>query len=833
MPNSTVHLVCNSHIDPVWLWEWPEGAAVALATFRTAADLCEEFAGFVFNHNEALLYKWIEEYDPGLFRQLQKLVRAGQWHIMGGWYLQPDCNMPSGESLVRQILIGRRYFQEKFGARPSTAANLDPFGHTRGLVQILAKSGYDSYLFCRPSLQDCGLPGTDFTWVGYGGTKIHATWAAAHYNSPPGGAADKARQWLDKQADRPCSLLLWGVGDHGGGPSREDLRALAALKRQARQINIIHSTPERYFQELRARSADLPHHARDLNPWAVGCYTSMARMKQKHRQLENELYLTEKMATTAAAARLMPYPQAELHAATYDLLTSEFHDALPGTSIPPVEEATVQLLDHGLETLARVKTRAFFALATGQPAATKGTFPILVHNPHPYRVAATIECELQPPWPHQPALYAIPQVFRRGRPVPAQAEKEHCNINEDHRKRVVFSAVLEPSQMNRFDCRLKKLRRRPPPTLRVTRGVLRFRTRELDVAINTRTGLLDRYRIHGVDFVRNGACRPLVMKDNADPWGMTVRRFRDPAGRFRLMSHAGGSRVSGITGRAIPSVRVIEDGPVRVVIEAVLAYGDSFICQRYKLPRRGTEIEIELRVHWNEKDRMLKLALPTPLTDAAYLGQVAYGVAELPDNGDEAVAQKWVALVSRSHRRPALTCINAGTYGSDMTRGELRLSLLRSPAHAGHPTGPGRSIVRPDRYTPRMDQGERVFRFWLNGGPAGQRLQHVDREALVHNERPMALSYFPSGAGKSPRPGPTLSDPVVQVAAFKPAEAGDDLIIRLFEPTGRARTTTLSLPFAATRTKVRLAGFEIKTLRFDRAARRVTEVNLLEEWVGA
>ena len=137
-----IHLVSNAHLDPVWLWEWQEGAGEALSTFRQAAEFCETRKGFIFCHNEAVLYRWVEEHEPALFRRIRKLVRAKKWHIMGGWYVQPDCNMPSGESFVRQALLGRRYFAEKFGVEPRTAVNLDPFGHTRGLVQILAKSGY-------------------------------------------------------------------------------------------------------------------------------------------------------------------------------------------------------------------------------------------------------------------------------------------------------------------------------------------------------------------------------------------------------------------------------------------------------------------------------------------------------------------------------------------------------------------------------------------------------------------------------------------------------------------------------------------------------------------
>ena len=180
-----LHLLCNAHLDPYWLWEWEEGAAEALSTFRTAADFCEKYDGFVFNHNEVILYRWVEEYEPALFTRIQRLVAEGKWHIMGGWYLQPDCNMPSGESFVRQVLAGRIYFQEKFGVAPTTAINFDPFGHTRGLVQILAKSGYDSYIHCRPDQNDCPLPDeADYCWVGYDGSEVAAHRTLTWYGTP-------------------------------------------------------------------------------------------------------------------------------------------------------------------------------------------------------------------------------------------------------------------------------------------------------------------------------------------------------------------------------------------------------------------------------------------------------------------------------------------------------------------------------------------------------------------------------------------------------------------------------------------------------------------------
>ena len=827
-PNHTVHLLCNSHLDPVWLWEWPEGAGEALALARTVCDLCEEFDSFVFNRNEVQFYEWIEEYDPALFQRIGRLVGSGQWHVMGGWYLQPDCNLPSGESFVRQILTGKRYFRDKFGVEPTTGANLDSFGHSRGLVQILAKSGYDSYLFCRPKLDEAPLPAAEFTWVGFDGSEVTAAVAESHYNSPPGRTAEKIREWLRRDAEKPVRQVPWGVGNHGGGPSRQDLREVGELMAETSGAHIVHSTPERFFSDLRAHAGKLPRYPRDLNPWAVGCYTSMMGLKRQHRRLENELYLAEKMAATAWAQGLMEYPGAELAEATRSLLTNQFHDILSGTSIPSGERTALDDLGHGLTLAVRAKTRAFFALTAGQEVGTEGSHPILVYNPHPFPLDALIECELQPAWPDREDQHGVPIVMAGRKLLPAQAEQQESNINEDHRKRVVFAARLKPGRMNRFDCRIEKVARKPAARSRIRDGRLRFKTAELDVVVNARTGLLDRYHVHGRDYLSAGAVRPLVMHDNADPWGMTVTRFRRLAGSFKLMTQSDAARFAGVTGARLPAVRVIEDGPVRTVVEALFKYGDSGICQRYKLPRCGTEVEVETRVLWQEKDRMLKLSLPTPWPAGILLGQVAYGAQELAGEGAETVGQKWLAVTSGDGSR-ALSIVNDSTYGCDFKDGELRLSLLRAPAHAGHPTGTGRPIVQQDRLVPRIDQGEHVFRFWLNGGVESERLTAVDREALAHNEAPYALAYWPPGGGELPAAGPTVSGEAVQVAAFKRAEDGGDLIVRLFEPTGRRRRTTLSLDCAGVKTQVRMGPFEIKTLRVNRRTGRVRQVDLLEE----
>jgi len=826
MTRKKVHLVCNAHLDPVWLWDWEEGAGEALSTFRSAVSLCEEFPGFVFNHNEAILYRWVEEYEPALFKRIQRLVKEKRWHILGGWFLQPDCNMPCGESFVRQILVGKKYFRKKFGVDIRTASNLDPFGHSRGLVQILAKSGHDSYIFCRPGRSDCPLPAEDFIWVGFDGSEVIASLVSAHYNSAGGGAKKKVLDWIAANPDRELSLLLWGVGDHGGGAYKIDLVELKKLMAERKDFDIRHSRPEAYFRDLGKRRSSLPKHTGDINPWAVGCYTTMSRIKQKHRGLENDLFLAEKMAAAAAYQGLMRYPQEELREAHYDLAFSQFHDILPGSAIQPAEESSVRRLDHGLEILSRIKARAFFALADSEAPPEQGEIPVFAYNPHPFKVKGIVSCEFQPSEINWLGGYQFPQVFAQGRPLPSQPEKEVSNLNLEWRKKVVFAADLEPGRLSRFICRLEKRPRKPAPQLKKEGGKVDFRTDELEVLINTRTGLLDRYRAGGRDFLAKGAFAPLVIDDSADPWGMTVKRFRDLAGRFKLASPKDGSRASGITAQPAASVRVIEDGAVRAVVESVLTYGRSVIFLKYLLPKQGTEVEVEIRVHWCEKDKMLKLSIPTLFPRARYIGQTSYGVTDLPADGNEAVSQKWVAAVSAKDKA-ALTIINDCIYGSDFKSGELRLSLLRSAAYSADPV-PSGPMVAQDRYVPRIDQGERMFHFWLNGGDLSSRLRAVDREALAKNERPFVLTFFPAGRGKKPRPFVELSGEAVEITALKKAEDGKSLIIRLFEPTGKKRTALLSLPWAGARKKINLSAFEIKTLSFNPRTGIFRELDLLE-----
>lgn len=830
MKKPVIHLVCNAHLDPVWLWEWEEGAAEAMSTFRTAADLCEEFGGFIFNHNEVVLYKWVEEYDPELFKRIQKLVKAGKWHIMGGWYLQPDCNMPSGESLVRQILTGREYFQKKFGVRPTTAINFDSFGHTRGLVQILAKSGYDSYLHCRPTNMDYPQQEHDYIWVGYDGSEILCTHQRTWYGTFSfGEAGDKLKIHMMQVPKYGSALMLWGVGNHGGGPSRKDIRDINRIAKTEKNWQIQHSTPEAYFKDIKKNRKQLKRWGKDLNPEMVGCYISMVRVKQGYRILENIFFMTEKMVSAAAAQGLMTYPSEELKSAQEDMLWVAFHDILPGSSVEPVEQFSLQKISRGLDDLSKIRARAFFCLASGQPKAKLDAFPVLAYNPHPWEIETTVTAEFNfPYYVFSPDTFWMPKLIHKGKEIPVQAERPYSNITMDWRKRVCFRTKLAPGVMNRFDIKLIRQQKRPTIQNMEEDGRIRVRGENIDWAINTRSGLVDHFRVDDKDVLRKGAFKALVMDDTPDPWGMTTDRFDTVAGRFRLLSQSKSAEVSGVSAKRLKSVRVIEDGPVRTIVEAIYGYNDSFLVLTWKLPKVGSEVELEARVFWNEKDKMLKLSVPTTLLESKYIGEVAYGRDELPDTGREVVSQRWTAVVSEADGL-ALSVVNDGTYGSSFKNGEMRISLLRSPAYAAHPLGDW-PYLPDDMFRPRIDQGERVFNFWFNAGSVEDRLGAVARESQVHNEKPVIQWFSPSGKGVRPKAFATLSNNRVQVTTIKQAEDGTNWIIRLFEPMGRKQKTQLKISAGKLiRKDITLQPFEIKTFKLDLVSGTMIETNLMEE----
>ena len=811
-----LHLVCNAHLDPVWQWEWEEGAAEALSTFRIAADFCDKYDNFVFCHNEALLYKWVEEYDPELFSHIQKLVKAGKWHIMGGWHLQPDCNMPSGEGFVRQIQSGRKYFLEKFGVKPEVAVNVDPFGHSRGLVQIMKKTGYKGYMFMRPGPEWIDLPNDgEFRWIGYDDSEITAVRMHYGYNSTKGKATEKIKVCIEDCKDGDIFLCLWGIGNHGGGPSKKDLDDIDELTEElkGKGVELIQSTPEQYFKEAEEKH-QLPSFDKSLNPWAVGCYTSQVRIKQRYRYAENELILTESMCANAECNSLMEYPAKELEEALYDILTVQFHDMLPGSSIQPAEEMGLRMLDHAIEILSRLKAKAFFALTQGQKKPPEDRIPVFAYNPHPYPVSGDFSCEFMLWDQNRVDEFLEPVLYDEESNIcAAQCEKEYSTIPFQWRKRVVFRHELKPMSITRFECGFN-VTKTPVHTCETDGKYYIYKTDTNEIRINRKTGLVDFYSDGKDNFLLENAFELQVFEDNYDPWFMEAYGWKNQIDAFKLVSDEEAAEFCALKEK-IEAVHVIESGNVRTVIEAVFGYKSSRALVKYIMSKDGG-LQVDVRVIWNEKQKLIKMNVPTALKDTVCIGEEAYGREELKTDFNENVSQKYVVVCNGEK---AVAAVNNGIYGSSFDKGDLKITLMRSPSYCAHPID-DRITMPKDRYLPHLEQGERDFSFLIKIGGRDEIMNSAPRTAHNFAIRPMLVSLYPADNGKTVTPAVAVKNSnVVTLNAFKKADDGTGYILRVFNPTEQPQTATVEC--CGAELDLSFGKFEIKTLKY--AGGKITE----------
>lgn len=716
------HMICNAHIDPIWQWDWPEGVSATLSTFYSAVKLCSEF-DYIFCHNEVTVYKYVEEYAPQLFEEIKKLVKAGKWHIMGGWYLQPDCNMPSGESLVRQIREGQRYFKEKFGVVPTTAINLDPFGHSVGLVQIIKKCGQDSYLFMRPFASELSLPSDQFIWRGLDGSEIKAT-RIGGYGTPLGKSAESL---INKTKWQPFSVgtALWGVGNHGGGPSKKDLEDIRDQLLTREDAEFIHSTPEKFFSEIEP-SEIVDTSLRISMP---GCYTSMYRVKKLHAQLENEINMAERLSCVAyMTGALDTYPENEIETAVQDLLNAEFHDVLPGTSVQCGEDAGIRYLNHGMLEAERAKIKAYFALSKAQPPAGEGELPVVVFNPHPYEITDNVECEFtlaDQNWSEEISS-KIRVVDNDGNAVPYQIIKEESNLTLDWRKRIIFEAKLKPLALSRFSVYVDL----EPSEKKQRESLFTFDNGRKRVEIDEATGLLKSYKIDGVEYLGKdfGLC---FFDDNADPWGMgknQLLRMGTNEKRFITSSHPSG------VFEGMKSVQVIENGDIYLGIEAFFECDSTRARILYKIYKANDDIDIDVTLFMGDINKIVKLCVPFA-KDGTLIGQTAFGTEKLFMDARENIAHRFVATDLGD------TCValfNSGVYGSHYENGKLYMSLARGVTYCAHPIAE-RQLIPNDRFTKKIDQGESNYSFRLSVTKRNQ----LERKAEEFIRKPYSLNIFP------------------------------------------------------------------------------------------
>ena len=742
-----LHLICNAHLDPIWQWTWDEGISAAIATFKSAADLAEEF-DYVFCHGESLLYEAIEKNAPDLFKRIQKLVKAGKWHISGGWYLQPDCLMPCGETFVRQIAVGKEYFREKFGVEPTIATNYDSFGHSIGLVQIMAKNGYKGYLTMRPyRYSQREYPSRFFKWTAPDGSSILVS-NSNSYNSALGDAIGKIKRYALEETDGTSDVdyVLWGVGNHGGGPSRKDLRDIAAL--EIEDTEILHSTPEALFADNVTVGGEVKESLVTCMP---GCYSSMAKIKQGYRKTENLFYATEKMiaAATLAGANfdLRDFKEAEKK-----MLLATFHDILPGSCVEEGEREGLALLGASEKTLRDYRTQAFLYLVMNQPCAGEGEYPVFVFNYLPYSVKMPVEVEFSladQNWSEESCF--VPYIYdEAGNELTCQQIKEDSMLNLDWRKRIVFEGELKPLGITRF-------------TVKTKESPIRKKFAQ-------ETCLEEKLKGNSI------LSKPLTLElyeDDADPWGMSDADLKGMGKNpvdFRLMTKEEAGDFCGVEEGMSP-VRIVEDGNVYTAVEGLYTQGNTKAVLQYKLYKNQDYVDVKATVEFADKNKMVRLKVPMPeaFKTAAVVGDGPYISEEKPDC--EISFQKWLG---RKNGEEIFAVINDGVYAGKAENGYLYLTLLRGSGYCFHPILE-RDLYPRDRYLPRIDNGRYVYNIRLYKGT----MYEVNAMAERFNQLPYAVNVFPTGGEKTNTSNVKVKGNVI-LSTMK--VKGDSYILRVYNP---------------------------------------------------
>jgi alpha-mannosidase len=827
----SVHLICNAHLDPVWQWRWEEGASEALATFRNAADMLDEHPGLIFCHNEAFLYEWVERLDPALFDAIRRHVEAGRWAISGGWFIQPDVNLPGTESLIRSIAEGRRYFRETFGAAPRVAYNFDSFGHSGGLPQILRLAGYEMYVHMRPQADELALPADLYRWCGFDGTVIPAyRIAVGLYHTEHDTIEERLREGvalaLKLGRDVP---VFWGLGNHGGGATRRDLRAIDAFAARETRVRVVHSTPDRFFEAVKDAAAAAPVHDGDLQRSFTGCYTSLSRVKRRAVAGLGRLVQSETAAAAASWLGGAAYPGDELRRAWKLHIFNDFHDILTGSCVEPAERDALDQYGRSEDIARSISLGAAASLNRGSRSSPSLPVTVLHADPALRRVPVEFECmaDYRPFWK---GLWRM-RLFRAdGREIACQEEQPESLLPFNNwRRRIAFVDELPGAGVSRYYLEAVEEKRGHAPRARVPVPAAPVAARRLD----PRSGLIAALAAFG-RYPAGPLFEPLVVEDTGDAWGAGLGSYRKVVGRFK------------------PSCRpyVLEQGPVRTVTRSIRAYRASRIVMDAVTYPSWPIIEIRFRVTWNEERRRLKLRVPTALLSASLLCEVPGGAILRPADGEEHVHGRWLVVEGRPpgpRSTLALGVASSGQHGLDFKDGEPRLSVLRSSAYC-HERGFDLGTRRPKTgartsgtcpHWKFADLGVHEFRLLVTAGAPASVKAMMPGLADHLAAPPAAYAHLPYDATKAP-PAETLlalKPASVRLLACKPSWDRHALIVRMQEAVGKRTKAELTVarPLDQERGQappvhvpLTFAPFEIKTVRVNRDGTRGL-VRMIEE----
>jgi alpha-mannosidase len=732
----TLHLVGNSHIDAAWLWPWSETSGDVIPnTWRTSLKLASMFPGYVFAASAAAYYDAMDRLQPTLADSLRAAARAGQWSIVSGWWVEPDQNIPSGEALARQGLYGQRYFQRRYGHRAKVGWTPDSFGYPWTLPQIYRNAGLEYFVTQKIRWNDSTqLPYDAFWWEGRDGTRLF-TYNPFGYDHDlePGQLIADRNDDERRNAGIRHQIVLYGVGDHGGGPTIEMLQRAEELRRVPTFSTMMYDNPDHALAAVRGSQPDsaFPVWRDELYlEKHRGTFTTQARQKWSARRSETVLRTAEALAATDTSA----YPHARFESAWHRVLFNEFHDILPGSGIHQIyldananydsAWATVDTITHAAfgDLRARMDTR-------GSP---RGAVPVVVFNSLTWTRGGLVRLTL--PGGDTAAFEA--------RDVPALGARV-------------------------FHVRAGDIASRSPaPQAGPTWLENAFVRVEVDTATGAITRLYDKAN-HREALAAGGRANVFqVFGDIPREWDAWDIGYTGEEWEV--------TQTSGVARHA---------DQAEAWISFTRRWGNSSFAQTLVLGRETPFVDVVNDVDWHESHKLLKVAFALGVRPDSATYEIPYGTigrscrprTQAERAKYEVPGQRWADL---SDSTSGVSILNDGKYGWDCHGNVLRLSLLRSP-------------LWPDSLA---DRGRHHFRFALYPHAGDWRVARTERLAAEYNT-PLLAASEPSHAGPLGRTATfaSVDAPGVELAWVKRAEDSEALVLRLVEWSGRPATATVTL----------------------------------------
>lgn len=665
MKDKRIFLVANSHIDPVWLWDKFEGIDEVINTFRSACDRLDEYDFLKFSASSTIFYQWVEQYAPEVFERVREHVRSGRWETVGGWIVEADCNLPVAESFLRSAQISRDYLLERFGVSTQVAFCPDAFGHAATMPLVLADSGFKYLIFSRPNATEKpDLPDDLFYWE-YAGKRILCYRLKYHYTQGPRWDARAVEQALadEDYVRNGLACYLFGVGDHGGGPSKEEIENWRKIQQEAVNRKIEFSTCAGFFAEAE-KLDNIPTYSGDLHFHAVGCYSVNREIKQLIRDAEHGLLYAERLSRMAGLD-----VRKSLEPLWTRTLFNQFHDIMPGSCSPSAARQVCWELggvlnsasEKAYEALRRISSRkpagrpqGVFRVANSLPFPLKG--PVEIESFQYYRPGARFldETGREPSIQHiTPSVTCVNQRWVFVDEIPAESVKSYYFDSEE-------TARHETQTTDYFysagDCISS-------PYFWVGADAM---------IIDPETGS----RLIG---------RPLsfeVVRDNSDTWSHGDKGFSCAESSFVAESSS------------------VSRGPVASCLLVRWRHGDSRLQTLFTLYNELPFVDMAVTVFWAEQRSVLKMGLSPAAGREPVVVKGPGGPIEKHTTGIEEPLHGWLAAGD-------VAVAQDGAFAFDIESDRVRVTLVRSSLY-GYDREWALDPLGPERHT---DQGEHFFRF--------------------------------------------------------------------------------------------------------------------------